>query len=113
MQSIVEHIENIVSKAGNLAETKVELWKLKTTGKISETVSSIISLLATAILIVAAVAILSFGVALWIGSELGHTSYGFFIVGGFYALAGLLVYVLRKDLIKKPISHLIINKIVK
>lgn len=113
MQSTFEHIENIVSKAGDLAETKVELWKLKATGKISETVSSIISIMAITILIVAAITILSFGAALWIGSELGNTSYGFFVVGGFYALAGLLVFIFRKHWIKNPLSHLIIDKIIK
>ena len=37
MQSPVEHIENIILKAGDLVETKAELWKLKATGKIAET----------------------------------------------------------------------------
>ncbi len=111
MQSPIDHIEDIVSKAGDLAETKVELWKLKTAGKISETVSSIISVIAIALLIVSAITILSFGVALWIGAELGNSSYGFFIVGGFYTLAGFLVFIFRKQWIKNPLSHLIIDKL--
>lgn len=113
MQSTIEHIENIVSKAGDLAETKVELWKLKAAGKISETVSSVISIMAISILIVAAITILSIGAAIWIGSELGNTSYGFFIVGGFYALAGLLIFLFRHSWIKTPISNLIVHNIIK
>ena len=113
MQSTIEHIEQIVSKAGDLAETKVELWKLKTAGKISETVSSVISVIAIALFILAAMTILSFGVALWIGAELGHSSYGFFIVGGFYILAGFLIFIFRKSWIIDPINNLIIDKLVK
>lgn len=111
MKSSIDQIENIISKAGDLAETKVELWKLRAVGKISETVSSIISVMAITVLIGIAICILSLGVALWIGNTLGNMSYGFFIVGGFYAFAGLLVFLFRKLWIKKPISQLIINKI--
>jgi hypothetical protein len=113
MQSTIEYIENLVSKVGDVAETKVELWKLRAAGKISETVSSLISVMAIVILTVTAVTILSVGIAFWIGSEMGKTSYGFFIVGGFYVLVGLLVYVFRSRWIKKPLSNLIIDKIIK
>ena len=112
MNSIVDHIEDLVSKAGNIAETKVEIWKLRAVGKVSETVSSLISVIAIVFLTVTAIIILSLGIAFWIGSELGKTSYGFFIVGGFYVLAGFLLYVFRRKLIKNPVTNLIINKII-
>lgn len=113
MQSTIEHIETLVSKAGDLAETKAELWKLKAVGKISETVSSIISIMAIVILAGVALTILSFGGAYWIGAQLGNVANGFFIVGGFYALVGLFIFVFRKSWIKKPLSNLIIDKIAK
>jgi phosphoglycerol transferase MdoB-like AlkP superfamily enzyme len=113
MQSTIEHLESIVSKAGDLAETKAELWKLKAVGKISETVSSILSKIAIVIFIGTALVILSLGAALWIGQRLQNMYYGFFIVGGFYVLAGIFVYVFRGALIKKPIGNLIIDKIIK
>lgn len=113
MQSTIEHFENIVSKAGDLAETKVELWKLKAAGKISETVSSLISKMAVVILAAVALIIFSLGVAYWIGTQLGNVYYGFFIVGGFYALAGFLLYLFRKDWIDTPLNNLIIDKIIK
>jgi hypothetical protein len=113
MESTIEHIESLISKASELAETKAELWKLKTVGKVSETVSSLLSKIAIVILGGIALLILSLGAAFWIGEELDNIYYGFFIVGGFYALAGLLVYAFRNSLIKKPVSNLIIGKIVK
>ena len=113
MQSTIDHIENLISKAGDVAETKVELWKLRAAGKISETASSLISIFTMVVLIVAAITIISIGIAFWIGSEMEKTSYGFFIVGGFYAVVGLFVYLFRKSWIKKPLSNLIIDKIIK
>ncbi len=113
MQSTIEHIENLVSKAGDIAETKVELWKLRAAGKISETVSSLISVIAIVIITGAAITILSIGIAFWIGGEMGKISYGFFIVGGFYAFVGLLVHLFRRSWIKMPLSDMIINKLIK
>lgn len=113
MPSTIDHIETIITRAGDLAETKVELWKLKAAGKISETVSSLISIIAVVILSGVALTILSIGAAYWIGTEIGNIYYGFFIVGGFYALVGLLVFLFRKNWIKTPVSNLIIDKIIK
>jgi Putative Actinobacterial Holin-X, holin superfamily III len=113
MESTIKHIEDFVSKAGDLAETKVELWKLKVAGKISESVSSLFTVIAIVILAGAAITVLSFGLAFWIGSEMGNTSYGFFIVGGFYALVALVVYLFRKKWIKAPLDNMIIDKIIK
>ncbi|MEO7922831.1 MAG: hypothetical protein ABIR30_04080 [Chitinophagaceae bacterium] len=112
MESTLEQIESVISKAAKFAETKAELWKLKAAGKISETVSSLISKIAIVILAGLALIILSLGAAYWIGTRLNNLYYGFFIVGGFYALAGLFVFIFRKSLIKKPLTNLIIDKIV-
>jgi hypothetical protein len=113
MQSTIKYIEDFVSKAGDLAETKAELWKLGAADKISETVSSLLSVIAIAVLIGLSIIILSFGIAFWIGTEMGQLSYGFFIVGGFYLFIGLLVFLFRHTWIKTPISNLVINKIIK
>lgn len=113
MQSTIKHIEDFVSKAGDLAETKVELWKLRTTGKISETISSLITVIAITVLAGMAFTIVSVGIAVWLGSEMGNSSYGFFIVGGFYTCAGFLVYFFRRKWIKDPLSKMIINKFIK
>jgi len=110
---MIEHIENLITKAGDIAETKTELFKLRASGKIAETISSLISKIAIVMLVVAAITILSIGIAFWIGSEMGNMSYGFFIVAGFYALVGLLVHIFRKTWIKAPLSNLIIDKLVK
>jgi hypothetical protein len=111
MSSTIDNFESVVANASDLIETKAELWKLKAVGKISESVSSVISVIAIVILFGAAITILSFGVAYWIGYKLGNVYNGFFIVAGFYCLLGLILYFFRKKLIKTPLSNLIIDKI--
>ncbi len=113
MQSAIHQIETIVTKAGELLETKSEILKLKAVDKISETVSSVISIIAIVMLACVSFTIFSFGIAFWIGTELGSFHYGFFVVGGFYILAGLVLYFAREKLIKGPLRDIIIDKIIK
>ncbi|MES2848831.1 MAG: phage holin family protein [Bacteroidota bacterium] len=112
MHSTIENIEQLVSDVSDMAETKVELLKLKAAGKISASLSSLVALMMVMVFGGAALTILSFGFAIWIGSELNNAWAGFFIVGGFYALVGLLVYVNRKNWVQRPLSNLFIDKII-
>ena len=112
MQTTIKHLEDLVVKAGDVAETKMELFKFRAAGKISVTVSSVISVIAIVTLISVALTIVSIGIAFWIGAEMGKISYGFFVVGSFYAVMGLLVYLFRKKWIQTPLSNLIIEKII-
>lgn len=111
MQAIISKIESYISQAGDLAETKAEIFKLKAAGKISETVAALIAGIAIVVCISIAFLILSVGAAFWIGTTLGAASYGFFIVGGFYLLSGFLIWFFRKAWIKRPVSNLIIQKL--
>ena len=111
--STVEQVESLISKAGDLAETRIELFKLKMVDRFSQAVSSVLSKIVTVVLISLALIICSLGAAFWIGSEMKNLYYGFFIVGGFYVLLGIIVYIFRHALIKKPISTIIIDRIIK
>lgn len=113
MQSAISNIETFIAKAGELAETKTEILKLKAAGKISDTVSALIAVIAIVLCMSIAVIIGSIGAAFWIGNSLGHTSHGFFIVGGFYLFAGFIIWLFRKSWIKEPLSNLITRKIIK
>ena len=111
MPTAIDHIETLVAKARELVETKAAIWKLKATGKMADTGSSLITLMAIACCTTIALLIISIGAAFWIGTALGNTANGFLIVGGFYLLTGLLIWVFRRQLIKQPLSHLIIRKL--
>lgn len=113
MHTTIDNIEQLVSDVSDMAETKVELLKLKAAGKISASLSSLVAIMMVMVFGGAAITILSFGFAYWIGTGLDNVWAGFFIVGGFYALVGLLVYVNRKNWVQRPLSNLFIDKIIK
>lgn len=111
MRTVIENAEKLIATAGELAETKIELAKLRATGKISDALSSIIAIIMVIVFSTGAVTIISFGLAYLIGDKLGNISYGFFIIGTIYAFAGWLVYVNRKKWVQEPLKDLFINKI--
>lgn len=103
-------IGNLLESAGDYLETRLELLKLQTVSKSSEVTSSVVTSLVIVVLVSLAVFMLNVGLAVWIGEMLGKYHYGFFIVGGFYALLGLLLSINKKSWLKEPISNAIINK---
>ena len=111
MESTAEQVRDIISKTGEMIETKVKLWKLKAIDKGSEVISSIISSVAIVVLVSLALIMLSIGLALLIGQFLGEVYYGFLIIAGVYGLAGLLIFIFRKKIIKGPVSNMIIDRI--
>lgn len=113
MYSTIDKIEKLVASVSDVAETKAELLKLRAAGKISTSLSSLVAIIMTVVFGGVALSIVSFGFAYLIGSKLDNLSYGFFVIGGFYALVGLLVFINREKWIQVPVSNLFIDKIIK
>jgi hypothetical protein len=53
---------------------------------------------------------LNFGISLWLGALMGQSYLGFFVVAGFYGLAGIILYAFRNKWIKKPLNNSMINQ---
>ena len=113
MEATPNHIESLLFKAGEYADTKATLFKLKIADKTSDTVSDAASTLVAGIFIGFFLLCFSIGLALLIGEWLGKNYYGFFIVSGFYGIAGIFFHLNRKRLVKTPVSNFIITKILK
>jgi hypothetical protein len=102
-------IESLVENVEKYTATTIELAKLKSILKTSDVLSNVavsIVLLVTAFL---AIVFLSIGAAFWLGELLESVYAGFLLVAGFYAFAGILLFLLRKRLLKGPISNALIN----
>ena len=106
-------VEGLFSQAGDYLNTRLELLKLKTVDKASEFISSVVSKLALILFFVIFTLILSMAAAFWIGDILGKTFYGFFIIAGFYLVAGIVLYACRRKWLKAPIANVLIKKILK
>lgn len=106
-------VNGLLEKAGDYLETRFDLVKLKTTRTTSEVVGNLVSIGLVLLFIIFFLLFVNVGLALIIGNALGASAYGFFIVGGFYAIVGILFYVSRDKWVKNPISTIIIKKMTK
>lgn len=113
MEAAPNHFESLLHKAGDYAETKVALLKLKVADKTSDTVSDAATAMVILLFAVFFLLILSIGLALLIGEWLGKNYYGFFIIAAIYGIAGFIFRANKKSLVKTPVSNFIINKILK
>ena len=110
MDEKYKYIEPLIESIEAYSKTGVELVKLKTIDKVADGTSSMVAWLPVIIALILFFVIVNFGLALWIGSMLEMIYMGFFIVAGFYALAGIILYIFKDKWIKKPLYVSMINQ---
>ncbi len=106
-------IATLFERAEDYGRTTLNLLKINVIDKSADVVSSLASRLAVIMTVVFSVLIISIGVSFWIGKLLGETSYGFFIVGSFFALLAILLQAFRDQWLKYPVSNSIIKQMLK
>lgn len=108
-----ENIESLFEMTGDYLETRADLLKLKAVDRSSDVIASLISKLIVLFALTICMVIVNIGIALLLGELLGKTYYGFFVVGGFYLIAGVIFYTMRRKWFKEPIADSIIKKLMK
>lgn len=106
-------IETLIKKSGEYLDTKMELTKLKAVNTSSGVLSSVVYLIVKILVIFLFIGFVSVGAAILLGNILGEYYYGFLIVGGFYLIVFLIIYIQRKNWIKGPVANSLINKMLK
>jgi len=106
-------IDDLLSDAGDYIETRTTLWKYKAIESLADVSGELISGLGMIVITSFVIITFSIGFALLIGDWIGKSFYGFFIVGGIYTFAGLILYARRGQWLKEPFSNMLIRKIIK
>lgn len=113
MDVTTQQIESLIEHAGDFADTRLELMKMKFTAKTAGIVSAIASSGVVFIVILLFVLLISVAFSLFMGEILGKFYYGFFIMAGVYGIAGMIIFIGRNKWIRKPINNLVIAEILK
>jgi hypothetical protein len=108
-----DSISSLIDKSKDFLDTRIELAKLKTIDKSADVLSSVVVMVSMLFIGTLVIILISIGLALFLGRLLGAYHDGFFIVGGFYAIILLILYIQRNKWIKTPISRELINKMLK
>jgi hypothetical protein len=106
-------IDILLSDAGDFIETRTTLWKYKSIESLADVSGELVSGLGLIVIASFIIIIFSIGFALLLGDWVGKTYYGFFIMGGFYVLLGLIIFAGRRKWLKEPFSNMLIRKILK
>lgn len=113
MEDNAKLIEKMLERAIEYGKTSFELAKLKALDKTSDVFSSLAFHSVSFVLIVSFMLFLNLGLAFWLGDILGSSSYGFFIVGGFYLLSAIVVYLFMRKWIIRTTRDFIIKRLLK
>lgn len=97
-----ENIQDIREDIKGLLESNIAYYKLWLFKVITKSFSALLKVLMIGIFLVVALAFFSVAVAIAIGEALDSMAYGFLIVGGFYFLLCVIIYVCRRS-VEKPI----------
>jgi hypothetical protein len=117
VSTAMEIYNDIKEKTGDIfddlthhLEARWNLGVLNAAEKTAEAVSSAASAIIIGAITLFVLFFLSMGVAWIIGQSLNNLAYGLFIVAGFYAIVGFIVYALRNTFIKIPVINALIHK---
>ncbi len=112
MENKPTNLEELFEKLRDYADTRINLFKLKSIQKVSGFMSSLIASIVLVVLLCIVLLCITIGLALLIGALVGQAYLGFFIVGALYLIIGLVFYSMRGKLIKTPISNKLIKELV-
>lgn len=104
-------IESLIERTKSYAETRFSIIKLKAVDKTSDFAATLISYIAAVMIFLLVFIFINIGLAYWIGKALGGIHYGFFIIGGFYAVIGFILLKSKEKWIKIPIANGMIKKL--
>ncbi len=113
MEDKVKLIESLLEKVKEYGETSYELVKLKILDKVSDVVSTVLPHIIVFIFMAFFFLFINVGLALWLGTLLNETFYGFIIVASFYGLLVIVMYWFMRKWLKRKICNYLINKATK
>jgi hypothetical protein len=111
MESKPTNVEELFYKLKDYGDTRLNLFKLKGINKVSGFFSTLIVSVILVVLLFVVLICFSIGLALLIGSWLGHSYWGFFIIGAIYIIIGLVLFSGRNKFLKEPVSNKLIKEL--
>jgi hypothetical protein len=104
-------VDSLLLHAKEYVEERIRLVTLEIHDKVTRTLSGIVMSVIISLLSIFVILFFSFALAWWIGRELEGIYIGFLVVGGFYLLVAILIYVNRDKWIATPVMNIFIKNI--
>lgn len=101
-EDIKEQIGDVEDGVRSYVKNSLDFYRLQSFRSMMKGITMATKLLLIGGIASIALLFLSLSAAFWLGSMLGNTAEGFLIVGGFYVLIGIIMFLLRSK-IEKPL----------
>ena len=95
---IKEHIAEAEDSARSYVDSSLQYYRLKSFKSMMQGITVTAKVLLIGAMVAMALLLLSIAASFWIGGLLESNAGGFLVVGGFYILIGLLMYVFKERL---------------
>ena len=112
MENQPTNVEELFEKLKDYGETRIDLLKLKTVNKVSGFLSNLITSIFLIVLLFMVITFLFIGLALLLGTWLGHAYWGFLIMSALFIIIGLVLYSARDKVLRTPISNSLIKSLI-
>lgn len=106
-----ENVEDLFAHVKDYIQTQKELFLLNLQIRTVQTASHFLMFVLMVLAALSALFFLNIALALWLGERLGSTAKGFMWTGLAYFAGMLVLFLLKKFLIKNKFYYLIINRI--
>jgi hypothetical protein len=106
-----DRLDDILAKSKDYVETRIDLIAINIQDRLTDILSSVVAITILWVIGIFTISILSIGIALSISQYYKDPPLGFYLVGGSYFLIGVVVYLMRKNWIKTPITNILLTKI--
>ena len=113
IKPLMSLFETVIEDIKSLFEDRVELVKLRVIDKVSKAFASVITGFFLVIAFIIFITVFNIGIAFYIGECTGKTYMGFLSVAAFYAIAGIILFLGRRTLLRSIITGILIRKITK
>ena len=101
-EEIKEQIHHVEEGVRSYVKNSLDFYRLQSFRSMMKGITMATKVLLIGGVVSIALLFLSLSAAFWLGSMLESTAIGFLIVGGFYVLVGLILFLLRNK-IEKPL----------
>lgn len=105
-EKLSNNVDDLNHNIQAFLQSNAEYYKLKAFKQGMKGATSLVRFLIMGFLLSIAGIMLSFAIAIIISQAIGVPSSGYFIVGGFYLIVGILIFIFGKE----PIEKLILQK---
>ena len=111
METFAANKDLLFQKIEDYVKTSIHLLKMNAVQKLADVIATLSCGFVLALIATVFALFLNIGLALYLGKLLNEAYLGFLLVSSIYLVTGIIVYIFRNALFTKPMSNMIISKI--